>query len=114
MARLSGSWQRLVSSANHAASLRELMDRIGHSRPRAALIYLHDSDLVARLARPSRSNISLTLMPGGPPTRHSGHDRVERASAKWTITLDWVTTARGCPGQYRAKSPSEEARRCGS
>jgi hypothetical protein len=66
MARLSGSWQRLVSSTNHAASLRKLMDRIGHSSLRAALIYLHGSDLVARLARPSRSNISLTLMPGVP------------------------------------------------
>jgi hypothetical protein len=26
------------------ASLRELMDRMGHSSPRAALIYLHGSD----------------------------------------------------------------------
>jgi integrase len=31
-------------SANAGANLRELMDRMGHSSPRAALIYLHCSD----------------------------------------------------------------------
>ena len=31
-------------SANAGANLRELMDRMGHSSPRAALIYLHGSD----------------------------------------------------------------------
>ena len=31
-------------TAAAGASLRELMDRMGHSSPRAALIYLHDSD----------------------------------------------------------------------
>ena len=30
--------------ATAGASLRELMDRMGHSSPRAALIYLHGSD----------------------------------------------------------------------
>ena len=31
-------------TATAGASLRELMDRMGHSSPRAALIYLHGSD----------------------------------------------------------------------
>ena len=31
-------------TADEGASLRELMDRIGHSSTRAALIYLHSSD----------------------------------------------------------------------
>ena len=31
-------------TAMTGASLRELMDRMGHSSPRAALIYLHGSD----------------------------------------------------------------------
>ncbi len=31
-------------TAAAGASLRELMDRMGHSSPRAALIYLHGSD----------------------------------------------------------------------
>jgi integrase len=33
-----------VLAANAGAGLRELMDRLGHSTPRAALIYLHGSD----------------------------------------------------------------------
>jgi hypothetical protein len=32
------------ATAATGATLRELMDRMGHSRPRAALIYLHSSD----------------------------------------------------------------------
>jgi integrase len=31
-------------TADEGASLRELMDRMGHSSPRAALIYRHSSD----------------------------------------------------------------------
>jgi hypothetical protein len=34
----------LPTSSAAGASLRELMDRMGHSSPRAALIYLHGSD----------------------------------------------------------------------
>lgn len=33
-----------VLTADAGASLRELMDRMGHSSTRAALIYLHSSD----------------------------------------------------------------------
>ena len=34
----------LSTSSAQGASLREPMDRMGHSSPRAALIYLHGSD----------------------------------------------------------------------
>jgi integrase len=36
-------------TATTGASLRELMDRMGHSSPRAALIYLHGSDARQRV-----------------------------------------------------------------
>ena len=34
----------LTTSSNAGASLRELMERMGHDSERAALIYLHSSD----------------------------------------------------------------------
>ena len=45
-ARVSRAWPLAgkTLTADEGASLRELMDRMGHNSTRAALIYLHSSD----------------------------------------------------------------------
>ena len=47
-----------VLTASAGASLRELMNRIGHSSPPAALIYLHGSDERQRVIADSVSNLA--------------------------------------------------------
>jgi integrase len=69
-------------SANAGANLRELMDRMGHSSPRAALIYLHGSDerqqaIAAALSRRAAAELK------GARSQRSGTQRArspERAS----------------------------------
>ena len=62
-------------AADPGATLRELMDRMGHSTARAAMIYLHGSDerqraiaeALSKLAEDSRKR------PGGRRSARSGH-----------------------------------------
>jgi hypothetical protein len=73
-------------TAEAGATLRELMDRMGHGSPRAALIYLHGSDArqqaiadnLGELARPElRQPNPRPSGPGGP--RRSGTQRARKA-----------------------------------
>ena len=57
-------------TADAGASLRELMDRIGHSSTRAALIYLHSSDerqrmLAAAIVQAAREALGKTTRASG-------------------------------------------------
>lgn len=91
-------------AADAGANLRELMDRMGHSSTRAAMIYMHGSDArqheiadtLSELARQELQPSAKTSpgRPGGSDRARSGH---ERASA----SLDGDGRARrsgGWPG----------------
>lgn len=93
-----------VLTAGTGATLRELMDRMGHSSTRAAMIYMHGSDArqheiadtLSELARQELQPSAKTSpgRPGGSDRARSGH---ERASA----SLDGDGRARrsgGWPG----------------
>ena len=61
-------------TAGTGATLRELMDRMGHSSTRAALIYLHDSDDRQRQIAASLSKLAGPELKGGrKPPRNSGN-----------------------------------------
>jgi integrase len=67
-------------SANAGANLRELMDRMGHSSPRAALIYLHGSDerqhaIAAALSQRAAAELKAARAPKGRRDQASGQHR---------------------------------------
>jgi integrase len=67
-------------SANAGANLRELMDRMGHSSPRAALIYLHGSDerqqaIAATLSQRAAAELKEARAPKGRRDEASGQHR---------------------------------------
>ena len=62
-------------TADAGASLRELMDRMGHSSTRAALIYLHSSDerqrkLADAVGRAARAALGITGTASGAGVAH--------------------------------------------
>jgi hypothetical protein len=58
-----------VLAANAGAGLRELMDRLGHSTTRAALIYLHGSDEQQRAVAEALSQLTTDTLNPGPGGR---------------------------------------------
>lgn len=64
-------------AAGTGAGLRELMDRMGHSTPRAALIYLHASDERQRAIADALSKITTTELARRTPER-SGTQRARK------------------------------------
>jgi integrase len=72
-------------TATAGASLRELMDRMGHSSPRAALIYLHGSDARQRAIADGLSKLVQGEFRGHSPGRPEGtrpRDRARGGHAK--------------------------------
>lgn len=72
-------------TAAAGASLRELMDRMGHSSPRAALVYLHGSDARQQAIADSLSRLVEGELPGadsessgGGPASRSGTRRARK------------------------------------
>jgi integrase len=66
-----------ILSAAAGASLRELMDRMGHASTRAALIYLHGSD-----ERQRKIASNLDVLPSRSLRRVTGSVRVARRVAR--------------------------------
>jgi integrase len=66
-------------TATARASLRELMDRMGHSSPRAALIYLHGSDARQRAIADGLSRLVEGELQGRIQGRPKGAPRRDRA-----------------------------------
>ena len=63
-------------AASAGATLRELMDRMGHDSERAAMVYLHGSDarqhqIADTLSKLAKDELKRAARPGGPP----GSDR---------------------------------------
>jgi integrase len=71
-------------TAGTGATLREMMDRMGHSSPRAALIYMHGSDVRQRQIADSLSKLARQELTG----RRSG-----------------TSPARASSGTQRARKP---------
>jgi integrase len=74
-------------AATAGATLRELMDRMGHSTARAAMIYLHGSDARQReiadsLSTLTRQDLKRAAMPtvADPRQRSSGTQRARRGN----------------------------------
>jgi integrase len=67
----------LPTSPGTGAGLRELMDRMGHSTTRAALIYLHASDDRQRAIADALSKVSATELKRCSPNR-SGTQRARK------------------------------------
>ena len=66
-----------VLDANAGAGLRELMDRLGHSTTRAALIYLHGSNEQQRAVAESLSQLTTDALNPRPAGR-SGTQRARK------------------------------------
>src|SRR5579862_1427644 len=66
-------------TATAGASLRELMDRMGHSSPRAALIYLHGSDARQRAIADGLSKLVEGELRGHLPGNQNQARRRDRA-----------------------------------
>jgi integrase len=72
-------------TATAGASLRELMDRMGHSSPRAALIYLHGSDARQRATADGLNRLVEGELRGrvqGRSNRAAKHDRARGGHAR--------------------------------
>jgi integrase len=72
-------------TATAGASLRELMDRMGHSSPRAALIYLHGSDARQRAIADGLNRLVEGELRGrvqGRSNRAAKHDRARGGHAR--------------------------------
>jgi len=66
-----------VLAANAGAGLRELMDRLGHSTTRAALVYLHGSDEQQRAVAEALSQLTTDALNPRPAGR-SGTQRARK------------------------------------
>lgn len=66
-------------TATAGASLRELMDRMGHSSPRAALIYLHGSDARQRAIADGLNRLVESELQGPIRKRSNGNAEHDRA-----------------------------------
>ena len=66
-----------VLAANAGAGLRELMDRLGHSTTRAALVYLHGSDEQQRAVAEALSQLTMDALNPRPAGR-SGTQRARK------------------------------------
>jgi Phage integrase family len=64
-------------AADAGASLRELMDRMGHSTTQAAMVYLHGSDQRQQAIADALSERAAREL-GRPKTRRSGTQRARR------------------------------------
>ena len=73
--RVAGSGNQLAADAG--ASLRELMDRMGHSTTRAAMVYLHGSDQRQQVIADALSKRAAKDLER-PKTRSSGTQRARR------------------------------------
>jgi hypothetical protein len=74
-----------VLAANAGAGLRELMDRLGHSTTRAALVYLHGSDEQQRAVAEALSQLTtdaLNLAPQADRARNGHGSAVELHDAR--------------------------------
>jgi integrase len=76
-------------TANAGANLQELMTRMGHTSPRAALIYLHSTDqrqrdIAEALGRLVRADLAKARKGSSRPTvrRSSGTQRARRTGGR--------------------------------
>jgi hypothetical protein len=72
-----------AASSTQGASLKELMERMGHSSPRAALIYLHatrerDQKIAAGMGRLFAEARKTGTGKSGTPPKRSGTQRARR------------------------------------
>jgi hypothetical protein len=103
-------------SANAGANVRELMDRMGHSSARAAMVYLHStgerqrkiadalSDLargeLAKSRKPRRQGKASGTAPGHPPEPLRSADRM---TSRWpAVGGSHILSA---PGRTRTRDP---------
>ena len=80
-------------AADAGASLRELMDRMGHSTARAAMIYLHGSDERQRAIADAISRRVASEFQPEPPNRSGTHGHGRAVALRDTGPADRQTSA---------------------